>query len=130
MESVAGTLLMMTDDNRKPETIAPPPQAATVKLTLEELTAVTDHVNRKAVSPNDACLVCASPLNSVLDDVYKVDVIPVGSPFSPTAQPLLSTVCLNCGFIRFFNRLVVDKLIQEYSASLNVAPLLEGEDGG
>ena len=120
----------MTEDDPKPEATALPPQIATMKLTPDEAMAVSDHINRKAVTANDACPVCASPLNSVLEDVYKVDVIAMGSLFSPLSQPLLSTVCLNCGFVRFFNRLIVDNLIQEHIAALENPPSTEGNDGG
>ena len=120
----------MTEEDPKPEATPLPLQIPTVKLSLEEAAAVSDHINRKAVSPNDACPVCASPLNSVLEDVYKVDVIPLASPLSPLSQPLLSTVCVSCGFVRFFNRLIVDRLIQEYNAALESPPPPEGSDGG
>jgi hypothetical protein len=102
-----------------------------IKLTPEQILTVVDLINRKAMSPNDACPVCGSPKNVVLDDVYRVSVssetLSVGGQF----QPLISTVCGNCGFVRFFNRIVVDSIIEaERGSGINPEPEVQAENGG
>jgi hypothetical protein len=83
-----------------------------ITLSDEEATDVIDHINRKAVAKDDGCQVCGSPQNSVTVNVYRVD-----ASTKPTAivggtyQPLYSTVCYNCGFVRFFNQNVVRGII-------------------
>lgn len=108
-------------DDSTPEEPKPPLQD---KLTAAERSEVTDHINRKAAHPQDACPVCASPRNFVLEDIYRTDVV-AANPVTTTAyQPLTATLCLNCGFVRFFNLNLVRKLIEEEREKAG------GDDGG
>lgn len=120
----------MGDDDTKAEPEAPeePIEEKHLFEVIDEKygTKVIDHINQKAVLPKDACLVCGSPNNQVQGMVFKVDSEPIaGHAFGAHRMPLFSTICFNCGFVRFFNRFVVDKI-------LNDEPLPEysGDAGG
>ena len=116
--------------------VAPEPAPATVvptnvKLTAEEAESISDHINRKAASPNDACPVCGSPNNSVLEHVYQVSPRTTVTILGGAHQPLVATACFNCGFVRFFNRLIVDAIIKaEKDAPSQPAADAEARDGG
>lgn len=87
------------------------PVVLQVKLTPEERSAVTTHINQKAKDPQDSCPVCGDPNNIVLEDCYAVPVQTNVAGFGGHFQPLASTVCGNCGYVRFFNLLVVRKIL-------------------
>lgn len=83
------------------------------KLDQSYARAVVDHINKKAVSPNDACQVCGSHVTIVSDMPFKILVKEKeGAVDSGREMPLLATVCNNCGHARFFNRIIVDHLIE------------------
>lgn len=79
------------------------------KLSPAEHMMCVNWINEKAASPNDACAVCGSPDNSVGLDIFQVRAGPAprtagqGVPYIPS----VITSCNNCGFIRFFNALVL-----------------------
>ena len=89
-------------------------------------TKIIAHINSKAVLPNDACAVCGSPNNRVQPLVFKVDSEPIPDHvFGAHRMPLFSTICFNCGFVRFFNRFVVDKILNG-----EPLPVYSGDVGG
>ncbi|WP_288485812.1 hypothetical protein [uncultured Novosphingobium sp.] len=94
-----------------------------IKLTDNERSEITDHINLKAVQPDDACVVCGSPANYVVEDTYRLDVLTSAPVLASTFQPLVSTVCMNCGFVRLFNHNIVKNRISEHKAS-------QGEENG
>lgn len=104
-------------DNEIEKAIGEPDE---IRLTEAEQAAVTDHVNRKAVSPNDACPVCGSPANAVIHSVFRLPTLTSQPVVGGMYQPVLSTACANCGFIRLFNKLIVDRQIEIYEASSKV----------
>lgn len=98
-------------------------------LGQEHSNKVVDFINRKAVSPNDACPVCGSPKNTVAHTAYKIEAQPAeGVPFSGVQMPLFATVCFDCGFVRLFSELIVNHLIKQEEAS-NPAPTVGGVNG-
>lgn len=118
---------MENEDQSATEEAAPveaAPADASVALTAEEATDVTDHINRMAVAPNDACPVCGSSQNFVAPTLYRVEAHREAPAAQIQYQPLYSTVCLNCGFVRFFNQYVVKERIAEQKA-----PKPEGANG-
>jgi hypothetical protein len=92
-------------------------KASEIKLTDDERSETTDHINRKATNPDDACAVCGSPANYVVEDTYRLDVLTSIPVVASTFQPLVSTVCMNCGFVRLFNHNIVKNRIAEHKAS-------------
>lgn len=112
-----------------PQPNVPAQTVESVKLTPIEMAAITDHINRKAVAPNDACPVCGSPNNVVLDDVYRLSVLLQGLAIGGEHQPIVTTVCNNCGFVRLFNRLVIDRVVQA-EIGMPEPPPSAPDDGG
>jgi hypothetical protein len=108
--------------------VPPPPES--VKLTTDEVGDIIDHINRKAISPIDACPVCGDPNNEVVSDLYRLDVLYPGPMIGGSHQPLISTVCNNCGFVRVFNRLVVERRLQAEKAVNQTDAPPEGGNGG
>lgn len=92
-----------------------PPKPKVAELSEEFRNEVTQHINRKAVSPNDACPVCGSHFNVVDENVLQVPTRMVPDTiFSSSFVPVVTTVCLNCGFVRMFSENVIrGKLKQE-----------------
>lgn len=109
-----------TDESTSEQENSPPQD----KLTAIERSEVTDHINRKAAHPQDACPVCGSPRNFVLEDIYRTDVVASHPVNTAAYQPLTATLCMNCGFVRFFNLHIVRMLIKEERERA------EGGDGG
>lgn len=120
------------EEEETPSEVVPTPIVPTsVKLTPEGVAAAIDHINRKAVSPNDACPVCGSPNNTVLEEIYQLSVASTIPMVGGQHQPLISTVCNSCGFVRFFNRIIVDWLIEaEKEAVASPAPNEQVKNGG
>lgn len=110
------------EEEDSPSTPLTTPVDEKVRLTPIEYAAITDHINRKAVAPNDECPVCGSRNNSVLADIYRLDVLVQGLVVRGEHQPIIATACNNCGFIRMFNRLVVDRLIAAEIGALEQPP--------
>lgn len=113
----------MSDDSAPPIAEAP----ENVVLTPEEASAFTDHINRKAISPTDACPVCGSAANFVVREVYRLPVATTQVVVGGEYQPLLTTVCHGCGFVRLFNKIIVDQLIalEKRKAEGDIAPELD-----
>lgn len=83
------------------------------KLEPSYVSAVVEHINKKAISPDDACQVCGSRLNTVSNSPFKLLVKETEGAFdSGREMPLLATTCHNCGYTRLFNRILVDHLIE------------------
>lgn len=57
--------------------------------------------------------------------VYRTDVLTNPMMVGGEHQPPLTTVCNNCGFVRLFSQLVVNRLIQEHKVSLTAEPELD-----
>ena len=97
---------------------------------------VTDHINRQSIAPDDACPVCGHWYNMVTFTPYQITALPQSEAVSSgEVMPVLATVCHNCGFVRLFNRAVVDAAIErhEKGEELVTPPKpseLGGEDGG
>lgn len=90
---------------------------------------VSDLINEKAVSPNDACPVCGSPNNTVTPDEYSVSVTASeGAVSSGRAMPVMATVCTNCGFVRFFSAIMLRELLGIVEPSQTIEPTSEGGD--
>jgi hypothetical protein len=108
----------MNDTTEQNEELAEPavPSPTDVVLTPDEMSDVTDHINRLAVAANDACPVCGSPHNLVAPNVYRMEVHREGPSAAIQYQPLYSTVCYNCGFVRFFNQNIVKLKISAHEA--------------
>jgi len=99
------------------------------ELGREHSNKVVEFINRKAVSPNDACPVCGSPKNTVAHTAYKIEAQPAeGVPFSGVQMPLFATVCFDCGFVRLFSEMIVNHLIEQEEASKTTATV-GGADG-
>ena len=74
--------------------------------------ALIEHINSKAVLPDDACQVCGSPNNTVQGQVYHLPVAPAdGALVSGQAMPVAVTICYNCGFVRLFSVNIVKQLL-------------------
>ena len=91
----------------------PLPQITDVKLSIEEANLLTEFINSKASSANDECSVCGSPKNFVSEYVWKMETQKTEAAFGGRFQPLVATSCHNCGYVRFFNRNIVDWIIQQ-----------------
>jgi len=93
-------------DGPKPGEIVPPEYHRL--LTREELARATDWINQKAVKPNDGCQICDSPHSEVQPGFAP---LPGGvSPFGDGMgwlHPCIVTICQNCGFMRYFNAVVM-----------------------
>ena len=105
------------------------------QLTPEYANEVTDHINRKATSPDDACPVCGHWYNMVTPTPYRVTALPTEDAFgSGQIMPVLATVCHNCGFVRFFSRFIVDGAIERHKSGepprFPEKPLPGGQDCG
>ena len=94
-------------------------------LTAEENSAVTDHINRKAAHPQDACSVCGSPLNLVAPSAYRLTVQADAEGRTNSMMPVYVTACLNCGYIRMFSERIVQQHIEDAAAA--AAPEADGE---
>lgn len=113
----------------KPEDNAPEPEEAPEpnperRLRPHERTALTEFINRKASDTADPCPVCGSGFNIVVENFYRVDVMTDPVMIAPSFQPLVSTVCHNCGYVRFFNHNIVNTLMERERAASG-----EGDDG-
>ena len=95
---------------------SPVPEITDVKLSLSEANKITEFINEKAVVPNDTCPVCGSPRNLVNEYVWKVETQKVGATLGGRFQPLISTTCHNCGYVRFFNKIIMDFVMQQAGA--------------
>lgn len=107
------------EQNDTPADLDPPipvPEITDVKLPLSEANKITEFINGKAVVPNDACPVCGSPNNLVNEYVWKVETQKVGPTLGGRFQPLVSTTCNNCGYVRFFNKIIMDWAMQQADA--------------
>lgn len=91
-----------------------------MRLTSEQLTDVVDFINAKAVIQNDGCPVCGSPVNFVVEDIYRVAVRTQPVSIAGRYQPLISTVCSNCGFVRFFNQITMLSRIEQEKAATDI----------
>lgn len=92
---------------------APPvPEVTDVKLSADESDKITDFINQKALAPKDECPVCGSPQNYVNEYVWRVDTQKTEDALGGRFQPLVSTTCHNCGYVRFFNKIVVEFLMK------------------
>ena len=95
---------------------------------------VTDHINRLAVAPNDACAVCGHPHNMVASTYYRLTAQPDEEVVaSNTVMPLVATACYNCGFVRLFSEILVRQMIEaceKTEASRAPSLALEGRGGG
>ncbi|WP_170566292.1 hypothetical protein [Ruegeria atlantica] len=95
------------------------------RIPLEALSRVSEKINEKAGGlENDKCPVCGSAHNTVLETEYS---IPVGQTeplvgIGPHV-PSYATACLNCGYLRFFSKLILDRIIAS-----EAAPREEGGD--
>lgn len=79
---------------------------------------ITAHINRKAVAENDACPVCGSPRNIVAETPYYAPVPPADpKKLENRIIPLVATICTSCGFVRFFSRAFVERLISAHKAA-------------
>lgn len=87
-----------------------------------------DFINKKAVSPNDSCIVCGDPNNSVSQYLWRVMTIPQSSN---RFMPMVMTHCNNCGFLRFFSamQLGVYPAPIEVQQELPLPTALDREDG-
>lgn len=74
-------------------------------MTVEEVTRCISWINEKAISENDACVVCGSPDNVVIDQIFRIASIPHTTSKQGIQRyaPSIATVCRRCGFTRFFN---------------------------
>lgn len=129
MRSLTASRVGMPNDTETPPPpeVAPAPQR--VVLSPVESVAIVDHINRKAVAKDDACPVCGSPANTVISDVYRLPVLTDSPAFGGAYQPIVTTVCNNCGFVRMFNRLVVERLIQNETGVNQVTAAAEPNNG-
>lgn len=90
---------------------------ARIKLSPTEVSEIIDHINRKAVNSDDSCPVCGDPNNFVTEYVSRVDIGTDPFTIGGSHQPVYTTICQSCGFVRLFNKLVVDHLIREHNKS-------------
>lgn len=82
-------------------------------LSQEQNSRIVRYINEKAASENDACPVCDSPVNTVLQFVFVIDAEATsGSLASGRHMPLYTTMCHDCGYVRFFNKILVDQQIR------------------
>lgn len=114
---------MSDDEIRTEETLDP----LDVKLTHEQNIRIVEHINRKAVSPDDACVVCGSRVNHVVESTYAVATIRMVPSVGGTYMPLIATVCHDCGFVRFFNKIIVDNLVELHSQETQGTLALNGD---
>ena len=96
-----------------------------VVLTPDEASKYTDFINRKAADPTDPCPLCHSPLNYVSEYVFRVETIKEPAALGGRAMPLFLTVCGNCSFVRFFNRLTADAIIHAEAKASPELPFSE-----
>lgn len=81
-------------------------------LSKEETERVTKFINEKAADPEDRCAVCGDPQNIVTKTTYSILARPIGGrhPMQSKEEiPCYATVCLNCGFVRFFSKHILDQ---------------------
>jgi predicted nucleic-acid-binding Zn-ribbon protein len=100
-----------SDDDTKadnPAEALPVPESTDIKLSVEEANHITDFINSKAAAPHDECTVCGSPLNFVSEYVWKMETQKVGPTLGGRFQSLIATSCHNCGYVRFFNRNLIE----------------------
>lgn len=120
-----------SDDERERGGINPEAKIISKEFGMD----VVMHINRLATAENDACSVCGSRDNNVQGAELFLSVSPqiAGRP-SPQFMPLLSTVCNNCGYVRLFSRLTVERLIQAWKedqgAVETLPPLADGGGNG
>ena len=79
----------------------------------ERVIEVSDFINERVGGQNeDSCPVCNSTNNTVSNLEFTVPVMPTEPLLGvgPHA-PAYGTVCLNCGYIRFFHKIIVDQII-------------------
>lgn len=76
-----------------------------------------EHIKRKSVQRNDACLVCGSEDSSVHAYEFGLDILnPPGTSPTGDSMPLVVATCTGCGFVRMFNRFYVSILIDQHEA--------------
>lgn len=74
------------------------------ELTEDEVSKAIAWINEKATSPIDACPVCGSRHNTVLNAMGRLGFSDVSSPGT---MPLVVTLCYTCGFVRLFNAILL-----------------------
>lgn len=111
-------------DDETPPAIEPKARLLGLHLTNQ----VTEHINQKATSPTDNCPVCSSPENIVGPTVYSLTTLPAeGTPFTDQQMPLFATVCMNCGFVRLFSELVLQRFLQAEPANNQTDSVASGD---
>lgn len=103
----------MSDESQQPKSPSPKEKS----LSEGEIFAVTEHINRIVGGPEkDICPVCGSFDNQVEPYVFQIPVA-----YEPALlgiarhAPSYITNCRNCGFTRFFNKNLVDALVEKAS---------------
>ena len=103
---------MSEDDEEE----APPisaPKVGSNRISPEKDVELVHYLNGKATSENDACMVCGSWKNTITQMTFSLDAQPEeGAIASGQQMPLYVTQCHNCGFVRSFNSIIVDRNIQ------------------
>lgn len=92
-------------------------------LTTDETNRYVDFLNRKALSPTDACPVCGHHLNLVNEYVFNIPTLGAPAPLGRRSMPVFATVCYNCSYVRFFSRLVADAVMEAEAAESPELPL-------
>lgn len=89
------------------------------RVPLERGVELSNFLNERAGGQeNDTCPVCNDSRNVVLDTEYAI-------PISQTEPliglggyaPAYATACVNCGYMRFFSKNMLDKLLADSKAS-------------
>lgn len=88
-----------------------------VRLSPSDGKRISDHINERATSSDDECVVCGSPVNIVSEMEMSVLVQSIeNNPInSGLALPVYVTICNNCGFVRMFSKNIVDHLTSSIS---------------
>jgi predicted nucleic-acid-binding Zn-ribbon protein len=94
----------------------PVPKETDLKLTAAEANKITAFINNKAIVPKDGCPVCGSPKNFVNEHIWKMETQKLEPTFGGTFQPLVATTCHNCGYVRFFNKIIMEWIMQQAGA--------------
>jgi len=96
------------------------------KVPHETLFRISEKLNEKSGGQaEDKCPVCGSPHNTVLETEYSIPLAQTEPLLGIGAHiPSYATACINCGYLRFFSKLMIDRMISEDDAAI-----VGGEDG-
>lgn len=78
-------------------------------LTDDERLRAARWINGKAKAKNDSCLVCGGR-SLIAPSLINMPGGVAADGFSPWSYPCVATICVECGFTRYFNAFVMGLL--------------------